>query len=53
MGYDKITDHVCVGAEYIVSADSSCLLHQQGCAERIGVPIKFFHFAQILNGAAE
>jgi len=23
------------------------------CAERIGVPIKFIHIAQILNGAAE
>ena len=40
------------GAEYIVSADSSCLLHQQGCAERISVPIKFIHIAQILNGAS-
>jgi hypothetical protein len=39
--------------EYIVSADSSCLMHQRGCAERIGVPIKFIHIAQILNGAAE
>jgi L-lactate dehydrogenase complex protein LldE len=26
-------------------------MHQQGCAERIGVPIKFIHIAQILNGA--
>jgi hypothetical protein len=34
-------------AEYIVSADSSCLMHQRGCAERIGVPIKFIHIAQI------
>jgi hypothetical protein len=40
-------------AEYIVSADSSCLMQQRGCAERIGVPIKFIHIAQILNGAAE
>jgi hypothetical protein len=40
-------------AEYIVSADSSCLMHQRGCAERIGVSIKFIHIAQILNGAAE
>jgi hypothetical protein len=39
--------------EYIVSADSSCLMHLRGCAERIGVPIKFIHIAQILNGAAE
>ena len=40
-------------AEHILSADSSCLIHQRGCAERIGVPLKFIHIAQILNGAAE
>jgi L-lactate dehydrogenase complex protein LldE len=49
MGYDKVRDHAQAGAEYIVSADSSCLMHQQGCAERIGVPMKFIHVAQILN----
>ena len=53
MGYDKVSDHARAGAEYIVSADTSCLMHQQGCAERIGVPIKFIHIAQILNGSAE
>jgi L-lactate dehydrogenase complex protein LldE len=52
MGYDKVHDHAQAGAEYIVSADSSCLMHQQGCAERIGVPMKFIHIAQILNGAS-
>lgn len=52
MGYDKVRDHARAGAEYIVSADSSCLLHQQGCAERLGLPVKFLHIAQILNGAA-
>lgn len=52
MGYDKVCDHVQAGAEYIVSADSSCLMHQQGCAERIGLPIKFIHIAQVLNGAS-
>jgi len=26
-------------------ADSSCLMHQRGCAERIGVPMKFIHIA--------
>jgi L-lactate dehydrogenase complex protein LldE len=51
MGYDKVSDHARAGAEYIVSADTSCLMHQQGCAERIGVPIKFIHIVQILNGA--
>jgi len=51
MGYDKVSDHAHAGAEYIVSADSSCLLHQKSCAQRIGVPVKFIHIAQILNGA--
>ena len=52
MGYDKVRDHAHAGAEYILSSDSSCLIHQQGCAERIGVPIKFIHIAQVLNGAS-
>ena len=52
MGYDKVSDHAQAGAEYIVSADTSCLMHQRGCAERIGVPLKFIHIAQILNGAS-
>ena len=51
MGSDKVRSHVEAGAEYIASADSSCLMHQRGCAERDGVPIKFIHIAQILNGA--
>jgi L-lactate dehydrogenase complex protein LldE len=51
MGYDKVSDHAGAGAQYIVSADMSCLMHQKGCAERLGLPIKFIHIAQILNGA--
>jgi L-lactate dehydrogenase complex protein LldE len=53
MGYDKVTDHHDAGAEYVVSADMSCLMHQKGCAERLKVPLKFIHVAQILNGARE
>ena len=53
MGYDKVNDHAQAGAEYIVSADSSCLLHQKGCAEKIGTRIKFMHIARILNGVSE
>ena len=52
MGHDKVRDHAQAGAEYIVSADTSCLMHQQGCAERSGLPLKFIHVAQILNGAS-
>jgi L-lactate dehydrogenase complex protein LldE len=53
MGYDKVTDHAKAGAEYIVSPDMSCVMHQKGCAERLGLPIKFIHVAQVLNGARE
>ena len=51
MGHDKVRDHARAGADYVVSADSSCLMHQRGCADRLGVPIRFIHIAQILNGA--
>jgi L-lactate dehydrogenase complex protein LldE len=51
MGYDKVRDHAQAGAEYIVSPDMSCLMHQKGCAERLGQKIKFIHVAQVLNGA--
>jgi L-lactate dehydrogenase complex protein LldE len=50
MGYDKVDDHARAGAEYIVSADMSCLMHQKGCAERMGAKVKFIHIAQVLNG---
>jgi L-lactate dehydrogenase complex protein LldE len=32
-----------------VSADTSCLMHQKGGAERIGVGMKFIHIAQICS----
>ena len=52
MGYDKVSDHARAGADYIVSADTSCLMHQKGCAERLGLPVKFMHIAEILNGVS-
>ncbi|MGH1591650.1 (Fe-S)-binding protein [Methylobacterium phyllosphaerae] len=52
MGYDKVADQNRAGAAYVVSADSSCLMHQKGCADRLGLPLKYIHIAQVLNGAA-
>ena len=52
MGYDKVGDFARAGAAYVVSADSSCLMHQKGCAQRLGLGLKFIHIAQVLNGAA-
>jgi L-lactate dehydrogenase complex protein LldE len=51
MGHDKVVDQHQSGAEYVTSSDSSCMMHQQGCAERLGMPQKYIHIAQILNGA--
>jgi L-lactate dehydrogenase complex protein LldE len=53
MGYDKVNDHRAAGAQYIVTPDPSCMMHQRGCAERLGIDLKFIHLAQVLNGAAE
>jgi L-lactate dehydrogenase complex protein LldE len=53
MGQDKVRDHAQAGAEYIVSGDMSCLMHQQGCADRLKLGVRFIHLAQVLNGARE
>jgi L-lactate dehydrogenase complex protein LldE len=50
-GLAKVRDHAQAGAEYIVSADMSCLMHQEGCARHASVPVRFLHIAQVLNGA--
>ena len=44
MGYDKVNDHLAAGAEYIVTPDPSCMM-QKGCAERLGLGLKFIHHA--------
>jgi L-lactate dehydrogenase complex protein LldE len=50
MGQDKVRDHSAAGAEYIITPDMSCAMHQEGCARRLGLPLKFIHIAQVLNG---
>lgn len=48
MGEDKVRAHIATGAQYITGADSSCLMHMQGIAERQKLPIQFIHVIQIL-----
>jgi len=36
------------GAEYIVSTDSSCLMHQQGYIDKNKLPIKTMHVIDLL-----
>ena len=48
MGRDKVKDYMATGAEYIVGADSSCLMHMQGVIEREHLPIRIIHIVEIL-----
>ncbi|HVY68655.1 MAG TPA: (Fe-S)-binding protein [Verrucomicrobiae bacterium] len=48
MGEVKCTNASGSGAEYIVSNDSSCLMHIQGLLSRQKSPVKTIHLAEIL-----
>ncbi len=50
MGHDKVSRQESSGAEFVVSADMSCLMHQAGCAARQGAALRYVHIAQVLNG---
>ena len=49
MGTDKIKRHMATGAEYVTGPDSSCLMHMEGIARRLGLPIKLVHVVEILS----
>jgi len=48
MGEVKCASAMQTGADYLVSNDSSCLMHIQGLLNRQGQPIKTMHLAEIL-----
>jgi len=48
MGEVKCTLASETGAEYIVSNDSSCLMHIQGVLDRQGIKLKTIHLAEVL-----
>ena len=48
MGHDKVMRHIATGAEYIVGADSSCLMHIGGGLSRIRSAVRTVHLAEIL-----
>ena len=48
MGEVKCASSVETGADYIVSLDSSCLMHIQGLVDRQGKKIKTLHLAEVL-----
>ena len=49
MGTEKVERHMATGEEYVTGPDSSCLMHMEGIARRLGKPIKFIHVAEILS----
>ena len=51
MGHDKVSRQQASGAEFVVSADMSCLMHQAGCAARQRASLAYVHIAQVLNGS--
>lgn len=51
MGEVKCQAALDTGAEYIVSNDSSCLMHIQGLIDRQGGKLKTIHLAEILEGS--
>jgi len=53
MGNDRIADHLSSGAEFITSADVSCLMHLEGLIRRQGLSLKTVHFSEILNGSVK
>lgn len=50
MGRDRIQDHISHGAEFITSADMSCLMHLGGLLAREAPQVKVRHIAEILAG---
>ncbi len=49
MGEVKCDQAADTGAEYIVSSDSSCLMHIQGIADKQGRKLKTIHLAEVLT----
>ncbi|MGD8608419.1 MAG: (Fe-S)-binding protein [Myxococcales bacterium] len=49
MGQNRIADHERAGAEYIVAADMSCLMHMQGLIQREKKSLQVKHIAEVLN----
>jgi L-lactate dehydrogenase complex protein LldE len=48
MAEQKVQHALDTGAEYIVSTDSSCLMHQYGYIQKHKLPIKVAHIVDVL-----
>lgn len=48
MAEQKVHNAIDTGAEFIVSTDSSCLMHQEGYIKKHNLPIKVAHIVDVL-----
>ena len=48
MAEQKVQNALDTGAEYIISTDSSCLMHQYGYIKKHKIPLKIMHIADVL-----
>jgi len=53
MADQKVNHALATGAEYIISTDSSCLLHLDGFIKKKELPIKTMHIADVLASGWE
>jgi L-lactate dehydrogenase complex protein LldE len=53
MGADKVAHAVESGAQFLVAADNSCLMHIGGTARRSEAPIRTLHLAEVLASTRE
>ena len=50
LGEDKCAAIMETGADYIISLDSSCLMHIQGLLDKQGSQVRGLHLAEVLAG---
>lgn len=48
MAEQKVNNALATGANYIISTDTSCLMHLQGYIEKNNLPIQTMHIADVL-----
>ncbi len=53
MASHKVRNAMNTGAEYIVSTDMTCLMHQKAYIEKEGLPIQVIHIADVLASGWE
>lgn len=53
MAQTKVQSALDAGADYIISTDVSCLMHIQGYIDKMGLPLKTLHIADVLAAGLE